>query len=60
MGSKTYILLTVGITLFIIDGYDITMLLEDNIELVEFLRIRQRLLAEEGRVISIQPITKIM
>ena len=36
---------------FIVDGYDITMLLEDNIELAEFLRIRQRLLAEEGRVI---------
>ncbi len=36
---------------FIIDGYDITMLLEDNIKLADFLRIRQRLLAEEGRVI---------
>ncbi len=36
---------------FIVDGYDITMLLEDNIELAEFLRIRQRLLAEEGHVI---------
>jgi len=36
---------------FVVDGYDITMLLEDNIELAEFLRIRQRLLAEEGRVI---------
>jgi hypothetical protein len=36
---------------FIIDGYDITMLLEDNIELATFLRKRQRLLAEEGRVI---------
>jgi hypothetical protein len=36
---------------FVVDGYDITMLLEDNIELTAFLRIRQRLLAEEGRVI---------
>jgi hypothetical protein len=36
---------------FIIDGYDLTMLLEDNIELTEFLRMRQRLLAEEGQVI---------
>jgi len=38
-------------TFFVIDGYDITMLLEDNIDLANFLRIRQRLLAEEGRVI---------
>lgn len=36
---------------FVIDGYDITMLLEDNIELTVFLRKRQRLLAEEGRVV---------
>ena len=36
---------------FIIDGYDLTMLLEDNIDLTEFLRMRQRLLAEEGQVI---------
>lgn len=35
---------------FVIDGYDITMLLEDNMELTSFLRHRQRLLAEEGRV----------
>lgn len=35
---------------FIVDGYDLTMLLEDNIALVEFLRHRHRLLAEEGRV----------
>lgn len=35
---------------FITDGYDIMMLLEDNMELRTFLRQRQRLLAEEGRV----------
>lgn len=35
---------------FVIDGYDIMMLLEDNIDLRTFLRCRQRLLAEEGRV----------
>lgn len=35
---------------FIIDGYDIMMLLEDNMDLSTFLRRRQRLLAEEGRV----------
>jgi hypothetical protein len=35
---------------FIIDGYDIMMLLEDNMDLAMFLRRRQRLLAEEGRV----------
>jgi hypothetical protein len=34
---------------FIIDGYDVMMLLEDNIDLCAFLRRRQRLLAEEGR-----------
>jgi hypothetical protein len=36
---------------FSIDGYDVTMLLEDNIDLTTFLRKRQRLLAEEGRVV---------
>ena len=34
---------------FIIDGYDLMMLLEDNMDLTTFLRRRQRLLAE-GRV----------
>lgn len=33
-----------------VDGYDVMMLLEDNMELPMFLRRRQRLLAEEGRV----------
>jgi hypothetical protein len=36
---------------FIVDGYDLTMLMEDNIDLKEFLRLRQRLLAEEGEMI---------
>jgi len=35
---------------FIADGYDVMMLLEDNMDLALFLRCRQRLLAEEGRV----------
>jgi hypothetical protein len=35
---------------FVMDGYDLTMLLEDDIELLTFLRARQRLLAEEGKV----------
>jgi len=36
---------------FVVDGYDLAMLLEDRISLVDFLRTRQRLLAEEGKVI---------
>lgn len=35
---------------FCIDGYDLMMLLEDNLELPSFLRLRQRELAEKGRV----------
>jgi hypothetical protein len=35
---------------FVIDGYDVMMLLEDDTELPAFLRRRQRLLAEEGCV----------
>ena len=35
---------------FIINGHDVMMLLEDNMELTTFLRCRQRFLAEEGRV----------
>jgi hypothetical protein len=35
---------------FIIDGYDVMMLLEDIMNLPVFLRRRQRLLAEEGHV----------
>lgn len=36
---------------FAIDGYDITMLLEDNVDLSTFFRKRHRILAEEGRVV---------
>jgi hypothetical protein len=36
---------------FSIDGYDITMLLEDNVDLATFFRKRQRILAEEGRIV---------
>lgn len=36
---------------FVMDGYDLTMLLEDNIKLPDFLRARQRVLAEEGKVV---------
>ncbi|MBM4323384.1 MAG: hypothetical protein FJ115_07485 [Deltaproteobacteria bacterium] len=43
---------------FIMDGYDVTMLLEDNMELTYYLRQRQRLLAEEGRVLV--PFTELL
>lgn len=36
---------------FVMDGYDLTMVLSDYVGLVEFLRQRQRILAEEGRMI---------
>lgn len=36
---------------FVSDGYDLTMILSDEIGLVPFLRQRQRLLAEEGAVV---------
>jgi len=36
---------------FVVDGYDLTMILSDEIELIAFLRQRQRLLAEEGLVV---------
>lgn len=35
---------------FTVDGYDLMMVLEDRVDLREFLRRRQRLLAESGRV----------
>ena len=35
---------------FVVDGYDLTMLLEGAIGLQKFLRQRQRLLTEEGAV----------
>jgi hypothetical protein len=37
-------------TFFIIDGYDLMMLLSGDVDLPVFLRRRQRILAEEGRV----------
>jgi hypothetical protein len=36
---------------YAIDGYDLTMVLSDQVELIEFLRQRRRLLAEEGKVV---------
>jgi hypothetical protein len=38
-------------TFFVVDGYDVMMLLENTVSLADFLRNRQRLLAEEGKVI---------
>jgi len=35
---------------FIINGYDVTMLLQGDVQLIDFLRQRQRMLAEEGRI----------
>jgi hypothetical protein len=35
---------------FIINGHDLMMLLDDKMDLKEFLRRRQRLLGEEGSV----------
>jgi hypothetical protein len=35
---------------FVLNGYDITMLLKDDMDLSDFLRQRQRLLAEQGRI----------
>jgi hypothetical protein len=36
---------------FVMDGYDLLMTLEDAVSLATFLRRRQRLLAEEGRIV---------
>lgn len=38
-------------TFFAMDGYDMTMVLSEDIGLVEFLRQRRRILAEEGLVV---------
>jgi hypothetical protein len=38
-------------TFYTVDGYDLTMVLSDQVGLVEFLRQRRRLLAEEGEVV---------
>jgi len=35
---------------FVMNGYDITMLLQEEMSLIDFLRQRQRILAEEGRI----------
>lgn len=37
-------------TFFALDGYDLTMILQSDMELADFLRRRYRLLAEEGRI----------
>ncbi len=37
-------------TFFVVDGYDLTMALEDRVDLKDFLRQRRRLLSEEGLV----------
>jgi hypothetical protein len=38
-------------TFFVMDGYDLTKILSEDIGLVEFLRQRRRILAEEGLVV---------
>jgi hypothetical protein len=35
---------------FVVDGYDLTMVLMGAIELADFLRVRRRLLCDEGSV----------
>jgi hypothetical protein len=42
-------------TFFVMDGYDLTMVLSDEVKLDEFLRQRRRLLAEEGLVVVPYP-----
>lgn len=49
--AKTAIRMGKQPTFFAVDGHDITMLLSDTIGLVDFLRQRRRLLAEEGEVV---------
>jgi len=38
-------------TFFVVDGYDLSMILSDEVKLEQFLRQRRRLLAEEGAVV---------
>lgn len=38
-------------TFYVVDGYDLTMVLSDEVGLSEFLRQRRRLLAEEGAIV---------
>ena len=49
--AKTAIVRGKQPTFFVIDGYDLTMVLSESIELPEFLRQRRRILAEEGLVV---------
>lgn len=39
-------------TFFVVNGYDLSMVLSEAVSLVDFLRQRRRLLAEEGLVVS--------
>lgn len=38
---------------FVMDGYDLLMILSEKISLTDFLRMRMRLLAEEGSVCNL-------
>ena len=38
-------------TFFVVDGFDLTMVLSEDIKLIEFMRQRRRILAEEGLVV---------
>jgi hypothetical protein len=53
ISKEAAIAITQGLqaSFFVINGYDIAMLLEGSMDLAVFLRRRQRLLAEEGRVV---------
>lgn len=53
--AKTAIVRGKQPTFFVIDGYDLTMVLSESIELTEFLRQRRRILAEEGLVVVPYP-----
>ncbi|MBM4308693.1 MAG: hypothetical protein FJ115_01785 [Deltaproteobacteria bacterium] len=49
--AKTSIVRGKQPTFFVVDGYDLAMVLSESIELTEFLRQRRRILAEEGLVV---------
>lgn len=38
-------------TFFVVDGYDLTMVLSDEVGLIELLRQKRRILAEEGEIV---------
>jgi len=38
-------------TFFILNGYDLMMILSEDVSLIDYLRQRRRLLAEEGLVV---------